>query len=114
MFSSFDPGIWIARIMCHLRIAMFFGMGGRSRIFLCLFFFSSRRRHTRYIGDWSSDVCSSDLLTLQNFRHARTAVIDPPERAGNSARSIDVTAPSVRRARDGGNFLRPYFPDERE
>src|SRR5437762_13049705 len=26
------------------------------------FFFSSRRRHTRYIGDWSSDVCSSDLL----------------------------------------------------
>src|SRR5437764_15023902 len=27
----------------------------------CVFFFSSRRRHTRYIGDWSSDVCSSDL-----------------------------------------------------
>src|SRR5437763_10864920 len=27
-----------------------------------LFFFSSRRRHTSYIGDWSSDVCSSDLL----------------------------------------------------
>src|SRR5437764_10089670 len=27
----------------------------------CCFFFSSRRRHTRYIGDWSSDVCSSDL-----------------------------------------------------
>src|SRR5437764_1719580 len=26
-----------------------------------IFFFSSRRRHTRYIGDWSSDVCSSDL-----------------------------------------------------
>src|SRR5437879_7629301 len=29
--------------------------------FLLIFFFSSRRRHTRYIGDWSSDVCSSDL-----------------------------------------------------
>src|SRR6266487_5838484 len=28
---------------------------------LC-FFFSSRRRHTRWTGDWSSDVCSSDLL----------------------------------------------------
>src|SRR5437867_7210151 len=26
------------------------------------FFFSSRRRHTRSYGDWSSDVCSSDLL----------------------------------------------------
>src|SRR5258707_10487956 len=28
------------------------------------FFFSSRRRHTRYWRDWSSDVCSSDLLVL--------------------------------------------------
>src|SRR5437763_1730501 len=27
---------------------------------LAVFFFSSRRRHTSYIGDWSSDVCSSD------------------------------------------------------
>src|SRR3712207_8688586 len=26
------------------------------------FFFSSRRRHTRYWRDWSSDVCSSDLV----------------------------------------------------
>src|SRR5437879_7222225 len=30
-------------------------------LFFFFFFFSSRRRHTRYIGDWSSDVCSSDL-----------------------------------------------------
>src|ERR1022692_5122722 len=29
-----------------------------------LFFFSSRRRHTRLQGDWSSDVCSSDLEQL--------------------------------------------------
>src|SRR5256885_7893639 len=28
---------------------------------LCFFFFSSRRRHTRLQGNWSSDVCSSDL-----------------------------------------------------
>src|SRR3712207_7623006 len=28
----------------------------------CFFFFSSRRRHTRYWRDWSSDVCSSDLV----------------------------------------------------
>src|SRR6266487_3457890 len=28
---------------------------------LTFFFFSSRRRHTRWTGDWSSDVCSSDL-----------------------------------------------------
>src|SRR6266487_411588 len=29
-----------------------------------LFFFSSRRRHTRWTGDWSSDVCSSDLVGI--------------------------------------------------
>src|SRR5258705_1212524 len=28
---------------------------------LIFFFFSSRRRHTRCLSDWSSDVCSSDL-----------------------------------------------------
>src|SRR5438874_9066016 len=28
---------------------------------VCFFFFSSRRRHTRSLRDWSSDVCSSDL-----------------------------------------------------
>src|SRR2546430_4679261 len=28
-----------------------------------VFFFSSRRRHTRFDCDWSSDVCSSDLLS---------------------------------------------------
>src|SRR5690349_21344546 len=31
--------------------------------FIFFFFFSSRRRHTRSLRDWSSDVCSSDLLT---------------------------------------------------
>src|SRR5690606_39759374 len=31
---------------------------------LFMFFFSSRRRHTRFSRDWSSDVCSSDLTVL--------------------------------------------------
>src|SRR5256885_12355034 len=31
-------------------------------IIFFFFFFSSRRRHTRLQGDWSSDVCSSDLI----------------------------------------------------
>src|SRR5256885_8173734 len=39
----------------------FFGL---STCCLCLFF-SSRRRHTRLQGDWSSDVCSSDLDGLE-------------------------------------------------
>src|SRR5256886_10089646 len=34
-------------------------------VLLFCFFFSSRRRHTRFDCDWSSDVCSSDLLAAQ-------------------------------------------------
>src|SRR4051812_49987669 len=37
----------------------------QDRMFLFFFFFSSRRRHTRLTCDWSSDVCSSDLQTVQ-------------------------------------------------
>src|SRR5438105_3064811 len=37
--------------------------GSHSSHLHCLFFFSSRRRHTRSTRDWSSDVCSSDLTT---------------------------------------------------
>src|SRR2546421_6006883 len=40
------------------------GLGGRwvsLRLHVLVFFFSSRRRHTRSDRDWSSDVCSSDL-----------------------------------------------------
>src|SRR5690606_40390141 len=34
------------------------------------FFFSSRRRHTRFSRDWSSDVCSSDLGNIDQMRKA--------------------------------------------
>src|SRR5690606_23031686 len=34
----------------------------------CCFFFSSRRRHTRFSRDWSSDVCSSDLSQGVQFQ----------------------------------------------
>src|SRR5439155_9077909 len=42
-----------------------------------LFFFSSRRRHTRWPRDWSSDVCSSDLRrqALEPFEGLSPAVI---------------------------------------
>src|SRR4051812_49500340 len=43
------------RLRVRLGIVLF--------LFFC-FFFSSRRRHTRLTCDWSSDVCSSDLLQL--------------------------------------------------
>src|SRR5256885_6490887 len=41
-----------------------------------IFFFSSRRRHTRLQGDWSSDVCSSDLQDAL-FRKLITSLQDP-------------------------------------
>src|ERR1039457_1384258 len=37
----------------------------------CFLFFSSRRRHTRLQGDWSSDVCSSDLIPFDEFDSER-------------------------------------------
>src|SRR5258707_10654184 len=40
------------------------------------FFFSSRRRHTRYWRDWSSDVCSSDLASAGRGRSGGTAPIE--------------------------------------
>src|SRR5256885_6142557 len=47
------------------------------------FFFSSRRRHTRLQGDWSSDVCSSDLGKLRGIgisNYLETPVGIPHER----------------------------------
>src|SRR6266581_4655964 len=38
------------------------------------FFFSSRRRHTRWTGDWSSDVCSSDLTDVREVVRLAHAV----------------------------------------
>src|SRR6266850_1458089 len=46
-------------------------------MFSLFFFFSSRRRHTRLQGDWSSDVCSSDLHHATDDRRIVHAVPDP-------------------------------------
>src|SRR3712207_1309245 len=53
-------------------------------IVLCCagFFFSSRRRHTRYWRDWSSDVCSSDLDLGELFEEHSLALHDRHRRPG--------------------------------
>src|SRR3712207_9035275 len=48
------------------------------------FFFSSRRRHTRYWRDWSSDVCSSDLIVVDArggrvLERGRRSMVDADE-----------------------------------
>src|SRR6266850_5694034 len=50
---------------------------------LSFFFFSSRRRHTRLQGDWSSDVCSSDLRSRCSCARAAT---DRPRRSAEPPR----------------------------
>src|SRR2546426_4505933 len=74
------------------------------------FFFSSRRRHTRLQGDWSSDVCSSDLTVsgvaqVNVYGAAKYAVriqLDPKALAGR-ALGIDEVASAV----DAGNVNLP-------
>src|SRR5256885_9595177 len=46
-------------------------------VFFQFFFFSSRRRHTRLQGDWSSDVCSSDLPQLRLELSLASALMIP-------------------------------------
>src|SRR5690348_14953720 len=48
-------------ILCRVSLFLSMALCLLLRLFVFrLFFFSSRRRHTRWTGDWSSDVCSSD------------------------------------------------------
>src|SRR3989454_95573 len=52
--------------MLHTRPLLFFALSYYFFFrFFYFFFFSSRRRHTRLQGDWSSDVCSSDLRSCR-------------------------------------------------
>src|SRR3712207_6578439 len=57
-------------------MAMVPGYCSRIRFYIkgihVFFFFSSRRRHTRYWRDWSSDVCSSDLIWIETGYLPRT------------------------------------------
>src|SRR5205807_6809357 len=68
---------------------------------LNFFFFSSRRRHTRLQGDWSSDVCSSDLWGENIEEHC------PTERLRSSLRRLPSTqARSVRQCAHRGRYNR--------
>src|SRR2546426_7276932 len=56
----------------------------------CFFFFSSRRRHTRLQGDWSSDVCSSDLLLAQGVMGGEQGLNAADARADQDAEAVAV------------------------
>src|SRR2546429_8828622 len=65
----------------------------------CLFFFSSRRRHTRCSRDWSSDVCSSDLLLTGRIMEAEDA------RAIGLVNEIVAAEKLLTRSREPGDLL---------
>src|SRR5256885_16458237 len=62
------------------------------------FFFSSRRRHTRLQGDWSSDVCSSDL-PLQSF----------PSSVTEDCLTTDCHPRGPRKEHSSMRFLTPFL-----
>src|SRR5690606_40834818 len=58
-------------------------------IYIIDFFFSSRRRHTRFSRDWSSDVCSSDLVTIEGLYLQGCGFL------GDSLTELSADAPSL-------------------
>src|SRR5688500_19707309 len=70
-------------------------MNSPNRQFMHIFFFSSRRRHTRLQGDWSSDVCSSDLSTLPARTWCSTATITTTSASPHRAQRAAPTALAV-------------------
>src|SRR5207248_8211726 len=84
-----------------------------------LFFFSSRRRHTRSYGDWSSDVCSSDLagtwcrlvpITVQGVVSTKRHHVPARQQMGQTTLHhpprIKVVGVEKRRQRDAEHFRR--------
>src|SRR5947199_10720968 len=55
---------------------------------MVILFFSSRRRHTRCLSDWSSDVCSSDLIAqlCDDAIEVPARLVEPPFRLGQVGR----------------------------
>src|SRR5438445_7523534 len=78
------------------------------------FFFSSRRRHTRYWRDWSSDVCSSDLPLAEGVPRALgewREILDRPW-PEIAALITDADEPAVR-LRQSSPFAGVLTPGER-
>src|SRR5256885_11669084 len=93
--SWYDDAVMIMQSAAYLRYMFFF--------------FSSRRRHTRLQGDWSSDVCSSDLVRERSApRPARRADL-PGRRSARRGRAEEGHLPEACGLGDGEGepVLRP-------
>src|SRR5258706_5027587 len=91
----------------------------------CALFISSRRRHTRLVSDWSSDVCSSDLkqktayeigsdwssdVCSSDLEHTSELQVTDQSRMPSSAWSSDVCSRSEERrvGKEGRSRWSPY------
>src|SRR5690242_21150421 len=83
-----------------------------------MFFFSSRRRHTRLTCDWSSDVCSSDLSPLRGACTAcctsKSVMPCPPITPSVTVRVTAVASTVIRRSilRTAGMILHGFRSEE--
>src|SRR5690348_7566776 len=73
---------------------------------------SSRRRHTRWTGDWSSDVCSSDLAPVVATRQLDLRPLRQHGREDEAAVVVGVIADEVdATGRAGHDLARALFPE---
>src|SRR3712207_8275604 len=74
------------------------------------FFFSSRRRHTRYWRDWSSDVCSSDLPQYVLHPHSRvnSGRLAGPDKGIYNGRSVCRCVVATEQIVFSSQSQRPY------
>src|SRR5256885_11144168 len=81
-------------------------MSMRRVTMLLSFFFSSRRRHTRLQGDWSSDVCSSDLVVRVSRKQPSATTEDTTMLAATRYRTLERLPPIVRAVLDARDEAR--------
>src|SRR5690606_40008065 len=62
-------------------------------MYVLVFFFSSRRRHTRFSRDWSSDVCSSDLRSGRGSKDGASRQCAAGAPAGSDVSSAAAGCP---------------------
>src|SRR6266478_8547097 len=70
----------------------------------CFFFFSSRRRHTRFDCDWSSDVCSSDLHVGSGIETGIKTIAKSIDEAHAACKGFDVKIALEITAGQGSNL----------
>src|SRR2546430_7347515 len=83
---------------------------------MCYFFFSSRRRHTRFDCDWSSDVCSSDLQRYASIAPSAAHALHMPShtftRVGMWQESVDANHRSMQVALNTGSIAEALHRSE--